>query len=233
MLRPSKSQPDGRGIRSTWGLHALPVVACVLLTLQSLAGSGTDCQPVSLHDLKYCSTIPQTTAYSCGAAATACLLGVYFGIPTTETEVLEMAEQQISARGEEPGLRHGLTAYDLKTASEALGLDMVGYELTHTQLQDYFARGGLPLIAHVVEPQEHYLVVVGMTPHHVLLSDPAWGRYIAPVRELADVRGMSGVFLVPLPGMKEAQHARGAQLCALEWMQSRVFQLSDLREVML
>jgi len=76
-------------------------------------------------------------------------------------------------------------------------------------------------------------VVVGMTPHHVLLSDPAWGRYIAPVRELADVRGMSGVFLVPLPGMKEAQHARGAQLCALEWMQSRVFQLSNLREVML
>ena len=200
--------------------------------LQHPQASGSNAA-VSFRDLRYQGAIPQTSDYSCGAAATACLLEVYYGIPTTEAEILEMAERQMLARGEEPGFAHGLTAYDLKTASKALGLDMAGYELTHAQLEDYFERGGLPLIAHVTKPQSHYLVVVGMTAQHVLLSDPAWGRYVAPARELADARGMSGVFLVPLPTTQEALHARGIQVSALEWMRTRVHRLSDLREAML
>lgn len=203
--------------------------SCMLLHLQVFGSIAT----VSFRDSRYQGVIPQTSDYSCGAAATACLLTTYYGIPTTELEILELADQQISTRGEEPGLTHGLSAYDLKAASETLGLDMAGYELTHAQLQDYFERGGLPLIAHVTEPRTHYLVVVGMTTHHVLLSDPAWGRYIASVRELVDARGMSGVFLVPLPRTEETLHARRTQLSALEWMQARLLQLSDLREAML
>ncbi len=217
--------------KAQWFL-CLAVVGFAGCILQHPQASGSNAA-VSFRDLRYQGAIAQTSDYSCGAAATACLLDTYYGIPTTEAEILELAERQMSARGEESGLAHGLTAYDLKTASEALGLDMAGYELTHAQLQDYFERGGLPLIAHVTQPRAHYLVVVGMTTQHVLLSDPAWGRYVAPARELADARGMSGVFLVPLPTMEEALHARGIQASALEWMRNRVLQLSDLREAML
>jgi hypothetical protein len=202
---------------------------CILLHLQA-AGSYVD---VSLRDLRYQGVIPQTSDYSCGAAAVACLLQVYYGIPATERRILELAEQQMLARGEDPGLMRGLTAYDLKIASETLGLNMAGYELTHPQMEDYFERGGLPLIGHVTEPQSHYLVVVGMTTRHVLLLDPAWGRHIASIHELADVRCLSGVFLVPLPTMEEALHARKVQLSALEWMRTRVCELADLREAML
>ena len=202
---------------------------CMLLYLQA---TGSICVG-SLRDSRYQGVIAQTNIFSCGAAATACLLEKYYGIPTTELEILDLAEQQRNARGEESKLARGLTAYDLKTASAAFGLNMVGYELTHAQLQSYFQRGGLPLIAHATKPQAHYLVVVGMTNHHVLLSDPAWGRYIAPARELADARGMSGVFLVPLPTMEQALHARRIQLSALEWMRTRILQLSNLREAML
>ncbi len=137
------------------------------------------------------------------------------------------------ARGEEPGVDRGLTAYDLKMASETLGLRMAGYELTHNQLEDYFQRGGLPLIAHVTRPQLHYLVVIGMADGHILLSDPAWGRYIAPLRELVDVRAMSGVVLVPLPNGEQVARVKNEQETALEWMRSRVSQLNLLREALL
>lgn len=76
-------------------------------------------------------------------------------------------------------------------------------------------------------------MVIGMTAGHTLLSDPAWGRYIAPLRELVDVRAMSGVFLVPLPSVENALHAKREQETALEWMGSRVSQLNLLREAML
>ena len=214
-------------------LHSTLVAICGLLTFQTLAGLSREGKTDSFLSLRYEGVVPQTADYTCGAAATACLLAMYYGIPTTEAETLEIATQQMLARGEEPGFARGLTAYDLKTASKALGLDMEGYELTHALLEDYFERGGLPLIAHVTKPQAHYLVVVGMAAHHVLLSDPSWGRYIAPARELADARGMSGVFLVPLPDREEALHARGVQASALQWMQTRILQLTDLREAML
>ena len=165
--------------RSVMRLAWFAVLICTLHGIQILSAGNTS----TFRDLKYQGVIPQTTDYTCGAAATACLLAIYYGIPTTEAEILEMAERQMLARGKEPGFARGLTAYDLKSASEALGLDMAGYELTHAQLEDYFERGGLPLIAHVTEPQSHYLVVVGMTAHHVLLDSCRPWRSPRPLRE--------------------------------------------------
>jgi len=213
-------------------LICLFVLTCAGFMLQHrqaiCAGSGA-----TLRDLRYRGTIPQTTDYSCGAAAVACLLQVYYGIPTTEQEILELTERQILARGEEPRTDHGLTAYDLKMASGTMGLPMAGYKLTHQELEDYFQRGGLPLIAHVTRPQLHYLVVIGMADGHVLLSDSGWGRYIAPFGELKNVRAMSGVVLIPLPNMEQALRVKSEQELALEWMLSRISQLNCLRESML
>jgi len=216
---------------SRWLLW-LTVLACMSYLAQHLKALGSD-NGATLRDLRYRGTVPQTTDYSCGAAAMACLLQEYYGIPVTEQEILQLAETQMLARGEEPGSVRSLTAYDLKTASAVLGLNMAGYELTHLQLEDYFVLGGLPLVAHVTKPQLHYLVVVGAVASHILLADPAWGRCIAPLRELADVRAMSGVFLVPLPSTEAALHARRVQASALLWMCGRLSQLRDLREDLL
>ena len=209
--------------RRSHPLLCLVALACAGFMLQHrLAVSAGD--GATFRDRRYHGTVPQTTDYSCGAAAVACLLQVYYGIPVTEQEILSLAERQMLARGEEPGVDRGLTAYDLK---------MAGYELTHNQLEDYFQRGGLPLIAHVTRPQLHYLVVIGMADGHILLSDPAWGRYIAPLRELVDVRAMSGVVLVPLPNGEQVARVKNEQETALEWMRSRVSQLNLLREALL
>lgn len=214
-----------------WLLGFTFLVCFFSLPCQQALGKAT---AVSFRDLKYRGTVAQTTDYSCGAAALACLLQMYYGIQATELEVLELAERQMLARGAEPEHAHGLTAYDLRAASEALGLATAGYKLTLAQLEDYFQRGGLPLIAHVTQPQNHYVVVVGVATDHILLADPAWGRYIAPLQELVDSRAMSGVFLVPLPASEvEALHAQGTQEAALAWMCGRLSQLRALREDML
>ena len=184
----------------------------------------------TFRDLRYMGTVAQTTEYSCGAAAVATLLSLYFGVESSEDVVLSLAEEQIRARGEEPATESGLTAYDLKEASGSLGLRLAGYELGMEELEGYFANGGFPVVAHVEDPRSHFIVVVGIAEEHLLLCDPGWGRYIAPIGELRDARGMSGVFLIALPTEEQAEHARRRQAEAVGWMVCRLSQLRDLRE---
>jgi hypothetical protein len=185
---------------------------------------------VSFQDQKYGGVVAQTAEYSCGAAALATLLTVYFGFSTTEAEVLRLVEASMRARGEEPGSETGLTAYDLTLASVSLGLQLKGYRLDSKQLQGYFEQGGFPVIAHVTEPRFHYLVVVGMADGNLLLCDPGWGRYIAPMSELTDARAMSGAFLVSLPTEAQAHIASKKQANALQWVCTHLVDLSELRE---
>lgn len=217
---------------STGWRSSLASLVCLLSACWSLDATARDGDP-TLLDLRYQGVVRQTTEYSCGAAALACLLSLYFGVAATESEVLDLVEAQVTARGEEPGPGTGLTAYDLKKASSTLGLQLVGYELSVEQVEEYFACGGFPMIAHVTKPCSHYLVVVGMRDETLLLSDPGWGRYAASATELRDGRAMSGVFLVALPSEEQARSARAEQTRALGWMCSRVSQLSDLRETII
>ena len=187
----------------------------------------------TFYELRYASIVAQTEEYSCGAAALASLLNEYFGIQATQQEILGVVEHQMQARGEEPFLSAGLTAYDLKEASCRFGVELAGYEVTALQLADYFARGGLPLIAHVTRPGSHYVVVVGMRGEYVLLCDPGWGRTAVTVKALVEGRGMSGVILVALPNQEQATLARGEQTCSLTWMAFHLLQLLELRELVL
>jgi len=149
--------------------------------------TGTD---LTLHDLRYTGLVRQTTEYSCGAAAIASLLDEYFGIDVTEAEVLEAVEAKVLARGEVPGVEAGLTAYDLLHASATFGLRLLGYQLDECQLEDYYARGGLPVISHVTKPRLHYVVIVGIAEANVLLCDPGCGRFVVPMSELGYAVGI-------------------------------------------
>lgn len=184
----------------------------------------------TLHDLKVEGTVPQTTDSSCGAAAVSCLLDLYYGVPASEGMVLEWVEESVAARGEPPGKEHGLTALDLKKVSEALGLPMVGYRVDLTGLEDFFDRGGLPILVHVTAPRRHYLALIALAGGYALVADPAWGRCIVPTIDLAEHREMSGVILVPLPDGNQASHARAAQTAAIAWMKHRLGRLGELRE---
>ena len=113
-------------------------------------------QPLPHRDLRYEWVVGQADWYTCGPAAVATLLTHYYGIATTEAEALDLAEGFMVAAGREPG--QALTALALRQTLEAKGIPTRGYRVSPEALADYFARGGLPVILHLTEPQSNCVV---------------------------------------------------------------------------
>lgn len=210
--------------------HSFAVIGW-LLALSGFCAWGSE-SIVPYRELRYEEVVGQTNWYACGAAAVATLLTHFYGLPTSEHEILSLTEESMRARGEEPGPGHGLTAYDLKKALEAKGIETKGFRVTPEDLRDYFHRGGLPLILHVARPQEHYLVVAGMIGEQVVLADPSWGRSIIPFSVLAEEKWESGVVLITVPCAALSQRVRAQQERTLAWAALRLSRLASLREAL-
>jgi len=185
-------------------------------------------QPAPYRDLRYEWVVGQADWYTCGPAAVATLLTYYYGIATTEAEALELAEGFMIAAGREPG--QALTALALRQTLEAKGIPTRGFRVTPDALADYFARGGLPVILHLTEPQKHFVVGVGLVGDHIVLADPSWGRSILPFSTLVKERGYSEVVLVPIPPPKLHLRVQESQREALDRAADRLATLGRLRE---
>jgi len=203
-------------------------IVCVVALSCFGAQSG---EPLSsFRELRYQGVVGQTNEYTCGAAAVATILTYFYGISTSESEILNLAEEAMQMRGEEPSQGHGLTAYDLKKGLEAEGIEAKGFQVTPQALRDYFVRGGLPVIIHLTKPEKHFVVAVGMAGNQIVLADPSWGRSIIPFTVLISVRGYSKVVLVPIPSPELAIRAEIEQKKTLVWAQDRLIALAWLRE---
>ncbi len=185
---------------------------------------------VSYLDLRYTDVVEQSNEYTCGAAAVATLLTYFYGIPTSERDVLNLVYESMRTRGEKPEQGRGLTAYDLKVAMEAKGLKTKGFLVKPAALQDYFARGGLPVIIHLTRPEKHFEVAVGMIGDHIVIADPSWGRSAMPLMLLVKQRGYDGVVLVPIPSSELARQVVARQREILKWAALRLTKLTQLRE---
>jgi len=188
-------------------------------------------QPVPHRDLRYEWVVGQTDWYTCGPAAVATLLTYYYGITTTEAEALELAEGFMIAAGREPG--QALTALALRQTLVAKGIPTRGFRVTPEALADYFARGGLPVILHLTEPQRHFVIGVGMVGDHIVLADPSWGQSILPFSALVEERGYSEVVLVPIPPPEFHSRVQERQRDALRRAEERLATLRRLREGLL
>lgn len=188
--------------------------------------------PSSYLDLRYTDVIEQSNEYTCGAAAVATLLTYFYGIPVTEQDILSLVYEAMRARGEKPEQGRGLTAYDLKEAIEAKGVEVKGFLVKPAALQDYFARGGLPVIIHLTKPEKHFEVAVGMIGDQIVIADPSWGRSVMPLMLLVEQHGYDGVVLVPIPSSALARQVAARQRKTLEWAASRLTRLAQLRESM-
>jgi len=182
----------------------------------------------SYRELRYRGVIGQTTPYGCGPAAVATLLSHYMGLEAPKDEVLQMAQKSLTARGEEKG--QPLAALDLVHAMQGHGLKARGYRITPSALADYFARGGVPLIAHVTCPQNHFLVVVGMLDQRAVLADPSWGIRVEFLDDLESKLGFSGVVLVPLADTASREHAQARQRAVLAEAAQRLARLRRIQE---
>ena len=103
--------------------------------------------------------IYQTTAYNCGAAALATLVGL-LGKPVSIQQIMMLVETTDI----------GTTLYELSKGARALGFEAIGMELSFAELQNV----GLPLIAHV--NSNHFVVVCSLQGNRVCLLDPSQGK---------------------------------------------------------
>lgn len=208
--------------------HSFAGIACVVALSCFSAQSS---EPLSsFHKLRYEGVVGQTNEYTCGAATVATILTYFYGISTSESEIMNLAEEAMQMRGEEPSQGHSLTAYDLKKGLEAEGIEAKGFQVTPQALRDYFVRGGLPVIIHLTKPEKHFVVAVGMLGNQIVIADPSWGRSIIPFTALINARGYSEVVLVPIPSPELAIRAEIEQKKTLVWAQDRLIALAWLRE---
>lgn len=181
----------------------------------------------SYRDLRYQGVVPQTEWYTCGPAAVATLLSQFFGIPATESEILELIFS-LEIEDEHSAQLDGISALALRQALELRGVPTLGYRLSSDALVDYLRRGGLPVIAHVTLPRHHFVVVIGVVGRYLVLADPSWGRRIIPIDDLDTKKGYSGVTLVPLPEPENAVSVSARQQERLNDVRGRLVQLSNL-----
>jgi predicted double-glycine peptidase len=210
-----------------WIRRCLPLIVLVRLAVPAACGPSCDRDSILPYvEIRSSGVVRQTNSASCGAAAVATLLSAIFGRPTGEGEILSlvaghMAEWGVPAEG-------GIPALSLVFALAACGISAVGYKLDSPSLCDYFRRGGLPVIAHVLKPERHFVVLVGLAGDAYVVADPGWGW----VRDETFVRfrAFSGIVLVPLPPPDRAEAARAAQVRILEEAEQLLGRLDVLRQ---
>lgn len=142
----------------------------------------------SFQELKFNRTVRQALDFSCGAAALATLLTYHYDDPATEREVLE----DMLAQGDrERILREGFSLADMQDYLGRRGYRAGGFQAPLETL----ARAGVPGIVLVnAKGFMHFVVVKGMSDHHVLVGDPALGARIMPRQEFE--RMWTGVMFV-------------------------------------
>jgi len=136
----------------------------------------------SMVEARFRETVRQEHDFSCGAAAVATLLSHHYGRETRESEVFRyMWEAGDQARIEAVGF----SLLDMKRFLRAGGYAADGYRIPLSELE----RVATPAIALVsTRGYRHFVVIQGLSPGAVLVSDPALGRRALPRSEMEEIR---------------------------------------------
>jgi len=196
-----------------------------ILSIFNLTTVSATALPQSYRNIRYQGVVGQTSYYTCGPAAVATLLNYYYGINTSETEILELSNQAIKESGKNPEAGKGINAFALQKALAKKSIVSRGIKIAPANLSDYFNRGGVPLILHVTKPQLHYVLAVGMVGDWVVIADPSWGRKIIHLNDLINEKGFEGVTLIPLTPRTLLSQVKQEQNNTLDWAKNRLYRL--------
>ncbi|TVP60530.1 MAG: peptidase C39 [Halomonadaceae bacterium] len=154
-------------------LTLLGMLCCVSaaqgMTLPGMAG-GHEVQVESLKALRFHSVVQQQYDYSCGSAALATLLSVYYQRPTTEVDAFD----SMFRNGDQGLIRsQGFSMLDMKRyLALDQGLSADGFRLDLAELKAL----GVPAIAMIeLQGYRHFVVIKGLRDGQVLVGDPALG----------------------------------------------------------
>jgi predicted double-glycine peptidase len=197
----------------------------LILGILNFTSISTIALPTSYRTIRYQEIVGQTSYYTCGPAAVATLLIYYYGIDTSEKEILELSHQAIKERGQDPEEGKGIDALALQKTLEDKGIPSKGIKIPSENLPKYFNDGGLPIILHVTKPQLHYILAIGIVGSWVVIADPSWGRKIIHLNDLIDDKGFEGITLIPLTPKKLLNHVRRQQNNNIIWAKNRLYRL--------
>jgi len=205
------------------GIHlAVNVVSCHAAFYDSV--------PItSYRQSRYSEVVAQTGWFTCGPAAAATLLTRYYGINSSEREMLEIATDVMEAKGDDPA--QGITMLALKQALSTKGIPSKGYRLTPCSLHSYLQQGGLPLILHITKPQPHYVLAVGLVHNQLILADPSFGLRVLPVHGFSLKHGFNGIVLYPVPSPDRIRAAVSKQDAVKTRVKNRLRRLSNLKQI--
>lgn len=179
------------------------LISLIAIYIVTMGNSQANPTLGTFRQLRYQTTVGQTTDFTCGPAALATLLTHYYGSPVTEQMFTERAIADMNSRGKQ--VTEGLTLLSLKTALSAEQISSTGYKLDLTQLRKVM-EAGLPVVANVQYPKGHYYLILGLDDENVLLADPSWGVRSQPIANF--LNAWNGVVLVPQPSDTQAELAR-------------------------
>lgn len=132
--------------------------------------------------------VEQAEEMDCGAACLA-MICRHYGIPMTLGKLRELANVT----------REGATLESLAKVGESLGFTTRGVQCTYKALLGF----ELPFIAHW--EGYHYIIVYGLSEHHVWVADPGPGFRKLSIEEFE--RGWTGTCLLFTPGSELVQLA--------------------------
>jgi subfamily B ATP-binding cassette protein HlyB/CyaB len=153
----------------------------VLLDLRSKPGLGE-------RVIRRFPLVEQAEEMDCGAACLS-MICKHYGIPLTLGKLREMANVTME----------GATLESLARVGESLGFTTRGVQCTYQAMLGF----EMPFIAHW--EGYHYVVVYGVSKHHVWIADPALGFRKMTVGEFE--KGWTGTCLLFTPGAEMVQLA--------------------------
>lgn len=124
----------------------------------------------------------QTLDYSCGAAALAILLRLYFDHPVEEQDVLADIITRLPKPELADRIKHGFSMLDLKQSAQRMGYDAAGVRLTVEQAMRL--KGPVIILLHRGELR-HFVVLKDIIQGRVRLADALRGHIRLPLHELS------------------------------------------------
>lgn len=128
------------------------------------------------------NVVMQQEDYSCGAAALATVLRLYWGYDVTEAELLDLVDSQLTDEEYADRVENGLSMTDLRLAAVEAGFLA---SLRRVDLAD-LAKLKLPVIVRIIKHDyQHFVVFRGMVGDRVFLADPIRGNIRLSVTEFS------------------------------------------------
>lgn len=164
-------------------MSVLPLLGALLLPAFAAAGQvylpgiggNLNVPVVSYKEQKFQRVLKQQYDFSCGSAALASLLTFHYDDAVSEQQVFQ---EMFNSGDQERIRRQGFSLLDMKRFLEARGYRADGFRIP---LETLAEKAQVPAIVLVnTKGYRHFVLIKGVSKHHVLVGDPALGVRAIP-----------------------------------------------------